>query len=173
LTSILLHANKKSLTERRCPGWPNRFDASTKRQSGRAETCAPADDQNSITAAAKSASTAATASAAAATATAASTTTAAVAAAATTTASATTATGTVFAGLGFIDGQCAAIMFLTVELTDGRLGLRVAAHLNESEALAPARFTVADHFCRLHRSVLAEQLFKIRAVYVVAQISDI
>jgi hypothetical protein len=37
-------------------------------------------------------------------------------------------------------------MFLAIERRDSGLGLGVAAHLNESEALAPARFAVADDF---------------------------
>ncbi len=104
-----------------------------------AQSPAPANDQNSISAAAKTASTAA-ASAATTTASAATTT---VAASATTTASAT-ATGTIFTRLGFIDGQCSAVMFLPVERGDRGLSFRIAPHLNESEALAPTRFTVTD-----------------------------
>jgi hypothetical protein len=121
----------------------------SKHQSGRTVTCAPANDQNSISAAAKTASTAAAASA--------STTTAATTVAASATTAATTAaTRTIFSRLGFVDGQCSAVMFLPVEGRDRGLSLCIAAHLNESEALAPARFPVADNLGRLNGAVRAE-----------------
>ena len=66
-------------------------------------------------------------------------------AAATTTAStAATATASVFARLGFVHRQRAPAVVLAVEPLDGRLGLLVAAHLDEAESLASAAFTVFD-----------------------------
>jgi len=47
-------------------------------------------------------------------------------------ASATTAT--IFAGLGFVDFQSAAINFLAIELINCRCGFFVAGHFDESEA---------------------------------------
>src|SRR4051794_26362132 len=85
------------------------------------------------------AATAAAATAAVAT-TAAAATAAAAAVAATATTAATTATGSVFAGLGFVNGQCATVDFLAVEGGDDGLGLFIASHLDEPEALAAAGF---------------------------------
>src|SRR5687767_7202404 len=84
------------------------------------------------------AATAAATTTVAAAATAAAAATTAVAAPATAAAAATT-TGAVFLRLGFVDREGAAVALLAVERRDGRLGLRIAAHLDEPEALAPAR----------------------------------
>jgi hypothetical protein len=102
----------------------------------------------------------------AAAATAAATTAAAVATAATAaaTAAATTATESAtagFAGLGFVDGQSAAVVFLAIERADGGLRLCIAAHLNETKAFASAGFAVLDHFSRLNGSVRCTELFEV------------
>jgi hypothetical protein len=118
---------------------------------------------------------AATAAAAAATTVAAATTAAtatvatATTAAATTVATATTAATaaaarTVFTGLGFIDGQSAAFVHLAVERVDGGRGLIVAAHLNESETLAAAGFTVGNDFGAFDGAVSLEKFLKATAV---------
>src|SRR5687767_11828785 len=102
--------------------------------------------------------------------------TAAAAAAATTAAvaaAATAATAAVFLGLGLVDGERAPTAFLAVERRDGRLGLRVAAHLDEPEALAAARVAVRDDLRAGHGAVTGEHLLELRAIDVVAQISDI
>jgi hypothetical protein len=124
----------------------------------------------SITAAATAAAESAALAAAAAVSTAAAATTA-VSTAATTTAA--TATGAIFAGLGFIDGESAAIMFLAVQRGDRRCCFRITSHLNETEALAATGFPIADDFGRLHGSVLAEKLLKVRAVCIVAQVPNV
>jgi hypothetical protein len=105
-------------------------------------------------------STAATATAAA-TAAAAVATTATAASAATTTATAAESATAGFAGLGFVDGQSAAVMFLAIERADGGLRLGVAAHLNETKAFASAGFAVLDHFSRLNGSVRCTELFEV------------
>src|SRR5262245_8422466 len=81
-------------------------------------------------------------------------TTAAVTATATTTAAAeATATGALFAGLGFVDGEGAAAVFLAVHRRDRGLGLGVAAHLDESEALGASGVAVVDDLRALDRAV--------------------
>jgi hypothetical protein len=54
-------------------------------------------------------------------------------------------------------------MFLTVQSGDRSLGFFVTAHLDESESLASTGLAIADHLRALHRAVLREQLFQIRA----------
>src|SRR5207253_1328191 len=80
---------------------------------------------------------------------------AAEAAATTTAAAAATpaaeATASAAFGLGsrFIDRQGAAFHFLAVHGCDGRLGLLVAAHFDETEPLGSTRVPVHDHLCGL------------------------
>src|SRR5208337_3832026 len=64
-----------------------------------------------------------------------------------------TARRAVFAWLGFVHGQRAAAVVLAVEPGDGGLRLAVAAHLDETEALAPAGVPVADDLRAAHGSV--------------------
>jgi hypothetical protein len=123
--------------------------------------------------AAAAAATEPTASATATTTAAAVSTAAAVATASAATTTAATATGAVFAGLGFINGESAAVMFLAVQRGNGCRCFRIASHLNETEALAAAGFAVADDFGRLHGAVLAEKLLKVRAVCIVAQVPNV
>jgi hypothetical protein len=92
---------------------------------------------------------------------------------ATATAAATTATGAVFAGTSFVHGECAAVVFLAVEGADCGLGFFIRSHLDETEPFAASGVPVADDFRALHGSVLREQLFKIRAGGIVAQVPNI
>jgi hypothetical protein len=102
-------------------------------------------------------------------------TAAASSAAAISTATATTtgAMRTLRAGLGFIDGQGSAIILRAVQGRNGRLGLLIAAHFDETEAFAAAGIAVADDLGRLHGSVRAKQFFQLRRSDVVAQIPDV
>jgi hypothetical protein len=95
------------------------------------------------TAAAASATAAAAAAVSTAAATATTTAAVAAAAAATTTAA---ATGAIFAGFGDINGERPASVILAVEGGDGRLGLGVGGHLDESKAFGSAGIAVGDNF---------------------------
>src|SRR2546430_8409197 len=64
--------------------------------------------------------------------------------AASATAGAGAGAGALFAGLGLVYGEGAAVFFLAVEGGDGGLGLLIAAHLNETEALGAAGVAVGD-----------------------------
>src|SRR5207302_9320563 len=94
---------------------------------------------------------------------------AATVAAASTAAAATTATEAAALAAAFglrsglVDGQGAAVHLFAVEGGDGGLGLLVAAHLHEAEALGAAGVPVHDHLRRLHRPVRREHLLE-RAV---------
>src|SRR5205085_10765812 len=105
--------------------------------------------------------------------------TAAVAASTTTTTAAAaakpaaSASRPVFARLGFVDGQRAAVVVLAVERRDGRLSLLIGAHFHETESLAASGHAVADDFSALHGSVRAKQLLEFGAINVVAQIPHI
>jgi hypothetical protein len=94
----------------------------------------------------------------------------AVAATTTTTAATTTA---LFARAGFVDGQGAAIVLLTVE--GGNRGSRflVRGHFDESEAFASAGVPIVDDLSRDDLSMCCEQLFEFRAIDGVAQVPDI
>ena len=94
---------------------------------------------------------------------------------ATTAAAATeaTAAGTFFTGLGFIDRQGTAAMFLAVEGGDRGLSLGIAAHLDKAETLGAAAVTIHDDLRAGDRAVRPEQLFESCTVNIVAQITDI
>jgi hypothetical protein len=113
--------------------------------------------------------TAATESAAATTAAAAAESAATTATAATTksTTTATTATTTapLFAGTGFIDGQCAATMFLAVESGDSGLRLVIGSHFDEPKTLATAGVPIVDDLGRHNLAMLAKQLLELRAIH--------
>src|SRR4051794_29467173 len=122
----------------------------------------------SIAAAATAAATTTAAVAAAATTAAAATvaaaaTTAAAATVSTATATTTAATRTLFARLGFVDGQGAAIDLLAIEGGDDGLRLFIGRHLDEAEALAAAAVAIGDDFRALHGAVRAAELLEIRA----------
>ena len=55
------------------------------------------------------------------------------------------ASGAGLARLGLIDGEAAAVMLLVIELPDGRFRFRVAAHLDEPEALGATGLAVGNH----------------------------
>jgi hypothetical protein len=108
------------------------------------------------------------------------TVTTATTAAATTTAVSTTATTTTattwaaaFFWLGFIDGESASAVFLTVESGDTGLRLGITPHLDESETLAAAGFPIGNHFSALNSAMRSEQFLQCRAIDIVAQISNI
>jgi len=115
-------------------------------------------------------------------ATAATTTTAAVATAttaaateSTTTAATTTATATggVFAGTGFVDGQGAAFVLLAVERGNGGLGFGVVGHFNEAKTFAAAGVAIVDDLRAFDLAVRGKQLFQGRAIDLVAQIAHV
>src|SRR4051794_28037847 len=115
----------------------------------------------SLVASAAPAAAAAAATAAAATVSTAATTTAA--ATISTTAAATRA-GTLFAGLGFIDGESAAAVVLPIEGGDCGLRLGIAGHLDKTKAFASAGHAIADDLCTLHSSVRGEKGFERGAI---------
>jgi hypothetical protein len=126
----------------------------------------------SATAAATAVTAAATTAAATATkaaATAAAATVSAAASAATATASA----GTLFARAGFVDGQCSAIVLLTVERRHRGGRFLVRGHFDKSEAFASAGVPIIDDLSRDDLPMCCEQLFEFRAVDSVAQVPDI
>jgi hypothetical protein len=88
-------------------------------------------------------------------------------------ASVTTATAAILAGLGFVDGEPSAVVFLVVEAVDGGLGLGLGVHLDEPEPLAPAGVAVLDDLGALDGPELREELLELRAVDLIGQITDI
>src|SRR5262249_18211498 len=76
-------------------------------------------------------------------------------------------------GPGLGDGQGTALDLLEVHLLDGLLGLGVAAHLDEAEALGAAGVAVDDGLRRLHGAVRGEQLLQHLVRNGVGQIADI
>ena len=66
-------------------------------------------------------------------------------------AAATKASGSGFAGLGFVDRQTTTIMLLVVEPLDGGVRLGLAAHLHEPKTLGTASFAVGDDLWRSGR----------------------
>src|SRR5437016_2098651 len=88
-------------------------------------------------------------------------------------ASAAAATAPVFLGAGFVDGECPAVVLLTVQCRDRRGRLVVRAHLDKAEALAAAGVAIVDNLGAGHLTVLPKQLFEIRAGHVVAQIPHV
>ena len=67
------------------------------------------------------------------------------------------ATGAVFAGLGFVDGQRTAIEVLAVELGNGLRGFFLRGHFDEPEATGFARELVQDNVAAHHGADLTEQ----------------
>jgi len=122
---------------------------------------------------------AATAAATVATATPAATTTATTAAESTSAATASTTTtaaateATFFARAGFVNGEGAAAVLLPVQGGNRGVCFAIVGHLHEPEALASARVAVVNDLGGKHLPVLAEQLFELGAIHLVAQISDI
>jgi hypothetical protein len=119
---------------------------------------APTTVATATTTTAVSATTSTTAAAAAATA---AVTTATPAATATAESTATTAaTGAFFLGSGFIDGQGATVVLLTVEGRDGGLGLFVGRHLDKTEPLAAAGVAIVDDLGRDNCAVGSEKFLE-------------
>ena len=83
------------------------------------------------------------------------------------------AAATSFPGTGFVDGEAATIDLLAVEGGDGGLGLLVAAHLDEAEALGPPRVPVHDDLRRLDGAVLIEHLLQIAVGHRVGQVAHV
>jgi hypothetical protein len=52
-------------------------------------------------------------------------------------------------------------MVVSIQALDGRLGLLIAAHLDESEALAAAGFAVRNDLGTLDRAKRGEQILQI------------
>src|SRR5206468_959835 len=76
-------------------------------------------------------------------------------------------------GPGLVDREGPAARLPAVEGGDGGLGLLVAAHLHEPEALGPARVPVHDHLGRLHGAVGPEHRREIAVGHAVAQVADV
>src|SRR4051812_10162213 len=75
--------------------------------------------------------------------------------------------------LGLVDRERPAVVLLPVEGRDRRLRLRVAAHLDEPEALAPAGVPVLNDLGAGHRAVLGAQLLQVGVGDVVAEVPDV
>src|SRR5262249_34204648 len=71
------------------------------------------------------------------------------------------------------DRQPAAVHLLVAEPLDGGLGLLVAAHLDEAEALGAAGVPVHDDLGRLHRAELGEQLLQRAVGHPISQVADV
>ena len=99
----------------------------------------------------------------------------ATAATATTVATTTTtaATTTALAGLGFVDGESPAVMFLFVHGTDRSLSSVVCLHFNKTKALAAARITVLNDLCTDDCAKFREQLLQHLVGHTVSKISDV
>ena len=68
------------------------------------------------------------------------------------------------AGLGLVDREPTAVVFLVVEALDRRLGLGLGVHLDEAEALAAAGVTVLDDLGICTVPYWANQLFQVGRV---------
>ena len=62
---------------------------------------------------------------------------------------------------GFVHLDRAAAKVPAVEGCNGRSGLRIRAHLDESKAFALARTPISDYVHTIHGTVLGKQLFKV------------
>lgn len=58
----------------------------------------------------------------------------------------------VFARAGFVDDHAATVVFLTVKLRDGVVGVFVRSHLDEAETARTSRFSIHHYICRFDRS---------------------
>ena len=58
-------------------------------------------------------------------------------------------------------GKVPAIVLASVEVFDGRLGVRVVVHLDEAEAATAAGLAVGEHLSGTDRAVLLEELLKV------------
>jgi hypothetical protein len=78
-----------------------------------------------------------------------------------------------FFGLGFIDGQGATAMFLTVQGSNRCFGFGIGAHFDKSKTLAAAGFPVRDDFRAGHTAVRAEKFLQRRAVHVIRHVTNV
>jgi hypothetical protein len=99
--------------------------------------------------------------------------TAASSAATESTAPAAAASAALFARTGFIDGESAPAVLLSIQGGDGGLGFFIGAHFDEPEALASAGVAVVDDLRRHDGPVLTEQLLEFRAIDLIAEVPDI
>ena len=81
------------------------------------------------------------------------------------------ATRAIFLRTSFIDRQCAAFRLGAVEARDRGLGLLIAAHLDEAEALRATSVAVHNHLGRLHGAIRAEKLLQIAVADAVSQVA--
>src|SRR5205085_8796306 len=98
---------------------------------------------------------------------------AAAAAITTATAAAAAAARTILTRLGFIDGECAAFVLAAVQTLDGCSRFRLTSHLDEAEALAPARVAIGDDLRALHIAECTKQFFEARTIDTEAQVTDV
>jgi hypothetical protein len=102
--------------------------------------------------------------AAAATTTVATATTAASPTAAVSTA-ATATTGAFFFGSGFIDGERATVVLLTVQSGNGRLGFLIRGHFHESKTFAATGFSIVDDLSGNDLAMRAKHLFQFGSIH--------
>jgi hypothetical protein len=79
----------------------------------------------------------------------------------------------IFPRLGFVHFEGPAAMLLAVERRNRRLGFLFAAHLDETEPLAPAGVSIVDYVRAFHCAIGGEQLLQGFVVNVETQISYI
>jgi hypothetical protein len=73
----------------------------------------------------------------------------------------TTAATSLFARLGFVDGQRTTVVIFLVQATDRFIGGIVIPHFNEAETLAAAGVTILNDLSTPHLTELTEQSFEI------------
>jgi hypothetical protein len=98
--------------------------------------------------------------------------TAAITATATTTATAAAAF-TRFHGTSFVDGQCAAVDLLAMELRDGRRSFLSGSHFDEAEATGTSRHAVVDHLHPGDVARLREQIGQVVFGHAKGQIAHV
>ncbi len=98
---------------------------------------------------------------------------AAISATAATAATAAAAAGTLFTRTSFVDGEGAAIEFVTVHGVDGGLGLFVGAHGDEAETTGIARDAVGDEADFSDDAVRGESVLEIVLGGVEGKVSDV
>jgi hypothetical protein len=84
-----------------------------------------------------------------------------------------TTTGAGGAGLGFVHGQCSAVVRLTVQGCDGCFRFRIRVHLDEPEPFAPTGAPVADDLSTKDGTVGRQHRLKIRTADIVTEVSNI
>jgi hypothetical protein len=74
-------------------------------------------------------------------------------------------------GTRFIDGQCAAFIFLPIQFAGGRLGGFLGFHGDESEATGPSAHAIQHQADLGYRTVLGEKILKIILSDIVGKVS--